>query len=190
MSCTSRSIISSVFFEEIIINKRLSFTRFLLKPTITSFYKSPNTVIVLLASKSLDTVVVRLASKSPDTIVVRLASKRPDTIIVQRVSKSPDIVVVLLTSKRPNTVIVQLVSKSPDTVVVQLASKYPNTVVVQLAFSRHGCCPIVIFEQTWFMFQISLKYAKCRQRLQIKYICINGQTAPLAKFHNIAEANI
>ena len=35
MSCTLRSIISSVFFEEIIINERLSFTYFLLKPTIT-----------------------------------------------------------------------------------------------------------------------------------------------------------
>ena len=37
MPCTSRSIISSVFFKENIINKRLSFTHVPLKPTVTSF---------------------------------------------------------------------------------------------------------------------------------------------------------
>ena len=35
--CILRSIINSVFFEEIIINKILSFTHFLLKPTVASF---------------------------------------------------------------------------------------------------------------------------------------------------------
>ena len=124
--CILKITTSSVFFEDITINKRLFFTHFLLQPIIAFLKKSRYGCDPDGKFKSLDMVVVLLAYlKNPDMVVVLLVYLKVQIWLTPCWHiKNPDMVDVLLVHKKSRySGCLVGTSKSPDMVDALLAHK-------------------------------------------------------------------